>query len=142
MHPARSQGIHYTERGRPPPPLPRRGTLSQSTGFHTLADLDQDWGPGLSYCFLSPVFDSISKQGYAAGSFDQERLSSALARPARPPVIALGGITPDRVPQVHAMGLDGVAVIGAVWQADNPLAACQALQRACEAAWPQPLQLF
>lgn len=34
-----------------------------------LEDLEHDdpahWGPGLTYAFLSPIFDSISKQGEA-----------------------------------------------------------------------------
>jgi thiamine-phosphate pyrophosphorylase len=51
-------------------------------------------------------------------------------------VLALGGITTDRVPAVRARGFDGIAVIGAVWQAPDPLRAFAELQESlcCHAA--------
>ncbi|HWN18551.1 MAG TPA: thiamine phosphate synthase [Gemmatimonadales bacterium] len=39
------------------------------------------------------------------------------------PVIGIGGITPDRVPELKAAGAYGVAAIRALWQADDPAAA-------------------
>ena len=94
----------------------------------------QDWG-ALDYCFISPIFDSISKPGYQAAALDAQQLQAALSRPGRPRVIGLGGVTADLVPQVHAMGLDGVAVIGSVWQAPDPEAAYAELSAACDRCW-------
>jgi thiamine-phosphate pyrophosphorylase len=43
------------------------------------------------------------------------------------PVIAIGGITPDRAVAVHAVGAWGVAAIRAVWDAPDPVAAAEAM---------------
>ena len=85
----RTQGIHYTERSRPPAPIsrPREG-LTVSSSFHKLPQLRADWG-NLDYAFLSPVYDSISKTGYGA-AFEEAALREALAT-ATVPVVALGG---------------------------------------------------
>lgn len=64
-----------------------------------------------AYCFLSPVFDSISKQGYT-GKF-----------PILPDVhdfihlvIALGGITPEKTDLCRLAGFQGVAALGYIWE--------------------------
>ncbi len=118
------QGIHYKERDRPPPPLSRFGEgLSQSTSLHSIADVLQDWR-NLDYAFLSPIFDSISKEGYSAAGFDPQEVTDALQR-AQMPVYALGGIDVEKVPVVRRMGFHGIGLLGAVWGADDPLAALQ-----------------
>ena len=43
------------------------------------------------------------------------------------PVIAIGGITPERVPELKAAGAYGVAAIRALWQAPDPAAATLAM---------------
>ena len=45
-------------------------------------------GAGYDYVFLSPIFDSVSKQGYQA-AFEPAELRALLPAPC--PVIALGG---------------------------------------------------
>jgi thiamine-phosphate pyrophosphorylase len=51
-------------------------------------------------------------------------------------VLALGGITPERVGEVHALGFDGVAVLGAIWGAADPVRVFGNFQEAlcCHAA--------
>lgn len=44
-----------------------------------------------------------------------------------PPVVAIGGITADRVPEVRAAGAAGFAVRRAVWGQDDPAAAAREL---------------
>lgn len=122
-----AQGIHYKERDRPPPPIGRAyPALSQSSSLHTLEDLVRDW-QNLDYAFLSPIFDSISKDGYTAADFPRKEVMAALQQ-AQMPVYALGGITPDRLQQVQELGFAGVGVLGAVWGADDPVAALEAFQ--------------
>lgn len=123
------QGVHFKERDRPPPPLSRaRPGRSQSTSLHALPDVAADWRE-LDYAFLSPLFDSISKVGYAAAAFDPDELAAAL-RAARMPVYALGGITPQRLPHVRRLGFAGVGVLGSVWASDDPVAALREFQDA------------
>ena len=67
-----------------------------------------------NYVFLSPVFDSISKPGYPS-VFAPEYLKENLQK-RRVPVIALGGITAEKVAECRKMGFRGVALLGHVWE--------------------------
>jgi thiamine-phosphate pyrophosphorylase len=144
--------------------------LLRSSGYHSLeavvaggaADCEQQqqqqeassavteepWPPAvyLDYCFLSPVYDSISKVGYRSAGFlgeeqkgeEQRRspspLAAALAR-APLPVLALGGVGPGKLRELRAAGFAGAAVLGAVWQAvEGPVEAYRALAREAEEA--------
>lgn len=51
----------------------------------------------------------------------------------RVPILAIGGITPDRVTEVLGAGAFGVVVGRAVWSAPNPREACAALLDRIEA---------
>jgi thiamine-phosphate pyrophosphorylase len=79
-----------------------------------------DWGAvkactgRADYVFLSPVFDSVSKAGYRA-AFGGEELRILLQDADRPPVVALGGITPQTVRQARHWGFEGAAAIGSIW---------------------------
>ncbi|MDR1274502.1 MAG: thiamine phosphate synthase, partial [Odoribacteraceae bacterium] len=66
-----------------------------------------------AYLFLSPVFDSISKPGYAAAAFDERRLRAALAGRR---VIALGGVTAANLPACRRAGYAGGALLGHLWE--------------------------
>jgi thiamine-phosphate pyrophosphorylase len=110
-----------------------RSTLT-SRSCHDFAALGTALGKYDSV-FFGPVFPSISKPGYGAGNnFSTNGLSALLAQ--RTPVerhthvLALGGITAERLPQVHALGFDGVGVLGAIWKSDDPVAAFLELQSA------------
>lgn len=48
------------------------------------------------------------------------------------PVVAIGGITPERVPEVRQAGVAGVAVVSAVMGAPNPARAARELRYAWE----------
>lgn len=68
------------------------------------------------YAFLSPVFDSISKDDYKAVCFDlTERKPSAIK------LIALGGIKEDNCVKAFEMGFDGVALLGSIWKSENKI---------------------
>lgn len=68
----------------------------------------------LKYCFLSPIFDSISKEGYKA-KFEAEELKQFLKRDRKIKVIALGGVTNDNYLKLIKLGFDGAAFLGSVW---------------------------
>jgi len=80
---------------------------------HTFDEVDALEGKE-DYCFLSPVFDSISKQGYKA-NFDKEELRKFLKKERNIKVIALGGITEENYSEVIQLGFDGGAFFGSVW---------------------------
>ena len=85
------------------------------------------------YVFISPVFDSISKQGYKAAIDPAGR--GQLAQWARqhtttlPRIVALGGVNAACIPALLEHGFDGAALLGAVWESDNPVAAYEAIAR-------------
>jgi thiamine-phosphate pyrophosphorylase len=115
------KGIHLNEENKK-----RREEYSNykivSAAFHSLEDLTENVFP-YEYVFLSPVFDSISKLGYK-GQFDLTAIGEEWKRnQALPKVIALGGINEDNIQLVKQAGFSGAAVLGAIWQADDPVTA-------------------
>lgn len=69
----------------------------------------------VDYVFLSPIHDSISKTGYKS-NFKEEDLKNFLEKKRKTKILALGGINPDNIGSTLALGFDGVAILGAIWQ--------------------------
>jgi len=76
--------------------------------------------------FYSPVFDSISKQGYYG--MKAENLN-VLKWKRGIELIALGGINEANCQQALDYGFDGVAVLGSVWQSNDPLDTFKRIQK-------------
>ena len=108
-----------------PSPCASATAAAVSTSFHTLPDLGVCRGE-VDYCFLSPIYASISKPGYGEAAFpDPGELAGGLAG-SRYPVLALGGVTRDKFGELAELGFAGAALLGAVWAAEDPLAAWEA----------------
>jgi thiamine-phosphate pyrophosphorylase len=94
-----------------------------SASFHSLEKIKENTLP-YEYVFLSPIFDSISKEGYKS-KFDlkslQEELSSLRSQKQTTKIIALGGIDAKNILRVQQAGFSGAALLGAVWQSENPV---------------------
>jgi thiamine-phosphate pyrophosphorylase len=91
--------------------------------------------------FFSPVFTSISKPGHGPRpDFPFVALAALLAtrtsEERRTTILALGGITTETAPRALALGFDGVAVLGAIWQAPDPVAAFVTLRASVRATRP------
>ena len=67
-----------------------------------------------SSCFLSPIFESISKEGYS-GDLNLEEVEEYLKSDRKIEVIALGGIHTENISSIKDMGFDGAAVLGTIW---------------------------
>ena len=87
---------------------------------------------GADYLQVGAVYETTSHPGRAPGGIE---LLRAVAEAVRVPVIAVGGITPERVAEVIEAGADGIAVIGAILDADDPRAAARALHEALRSAY-------
>ena len=110
-------GIHLNRRHTTVPDAmdPKHFTLSRSC--HSLQEIRQHKA-ACDYLLLSPIFDSISKQGYAA-AFSPEELAEAKQEGLLyNNVYALGGVSFERLREVKEMGFGGAAMLGAVW--DDP----------------------
>jgi thiamine-phosphate pyrophosphorylase len=97
---------------------------------HSLPDVVAAAREGADFAVFGPVFDPISKDAYG-----KPRGSLALAqvcREAKIPVLALGGITPERARELMSVADPnsrpaGVAAIGAIFASDSPADAVRAM---------------
>jgi len=93
-----------------------QGTLSTSVhDIETYNVLGREW----EYAFISPVFPSISKKGYGEHSNVMKDIKHRKNPDVR--LIALGGIDENNICTVFENGADGAALLGAVWESDQPL---------------------
>lgn len=70
----------------------------------------------VDYLFLSPIFDSISKVGYRSAFTHDELRRAADERIIDSRVIALGGVTADKISYLESLGFGGVAMSGAIYK--------------------------
>jgi thiamine-phosphate pyrophosphorylase len=124
-HELQIKGLHFPSSLRLNAKETGKGSLQFSTSFHQVQEILNP-SPIFDYAFLSPIFDSISKAGYKA-DFSETELKNILPAAAYP-VIALGGITSENLEKVAELGFNGAAVLGAVWQADDPVSAFKSLK--------------
>jgi thiamine-phosphate pyrophosphorylase len=91
----------------------------------------------ITYLAVGPVFGTSTKQtGYAPFGYDLVRRAAAATPPGeRPrPVVAIGGITLDRVADTIAAGAASVAVLSDLFTTGNPTARAREFVRAVGAA--------
>ncbi len=89
------------------------------TGFktrscHSLVEI-QKYKSEYDYLFLSPVFDSISKSEYKSSITDAMLQKASLEGLIDERVIALGGVTFDKIPYLQSLNFGGVAMIGGIY---------------------------
>ena len=81
---------------------------------HSIEEIQQ-YKAECDYLFLSPIFDSISKNGYKS-RFSHNDLTKASADGIIDhKVIALGGITFDSIDYLKRLNFGGVAMIGGIY---------------------------
>lgn len=104
-------GVHLNGRN---PDLPDgyRGTVSRSC--HSLEEVATH-RTATDYLFLSPVFDSISKQGYRSAFPPAALREAAAAGIIDEKVLALGGVSEANLPEVRDYGFGGAALLGDIW---------------------------
>ena len=93
--------------------------------IHTVTEADGVDPSSVDYVLAGPAFETASKPGYGP-ELGRKGLSE-IARVARVPVLAIGGINTARVAEVMAAGCAGVAVMGGVMRAPDPAREVRAL---------------
>ena len=117
-------GVHLNSRN-PSLPAELEG-VSVSRSCHSLEELGT-WKENCNYLFLSPIYDSISKEGYGS-AFPREELEKARESGLLDSrVYALGGVSLEHIDELRGLGFGGVAVLGALWQSSDPVACLRAL---------------
>jgi len=95
---------------------------------HEHVEAEGDRTRGVDYYFFSPVFPTSSKPDQPATGVGPLRTFCRTAAPT--PVLALGGITPERVSVCREAGARGVAVLSGIMDVDAPRASTRAYLRA------------
>lgn len=73
----------------------------------------------MDYVTLSPIYDSISKEGYGA-TFSHEELVLAFNQgKLSDKVFALGGISAEHLLDVKEIGFSGAAILGDLWRKEG-----------------------
>ena len=80
---------------------------------------------GAAYAGFGPVFATSSKAGLPA-PLGPEAVAAASGVL---PLVAIGGISVDRVAEVIDAGAHGIAVLGAIWREPDPVRAAKELVR-------------
>ena len=85
-----------------------------SVSCHTIEEV-QKWKDKADYLFLSPTFDSISKQGYTS-KFDLQELKALFEQNIlNEKVCALGGVTYNNIDVLKQAGFSSFAMLSTVW---------------------------
>ncbi|SEI79633.1 thiamine-phosphate pyrophosphorylase [Cyclobacterium xiamenense] len=87
-----------------------------SHSVHSLSDIQNNDFP-FDYLFLSPVFDSISNKGYNSQIKILTIKKFFKSEPDHVDVIALTGITAEKVNSIYHAGFNGMGLLGHIWVA-------------------------
>jgi thiamine-phosphate pyrophosphorylase len=85
---------------------------------------------GADYLGVGPAYPTTTKTGLPAPLGPAG--IAAVARAVNVPVIAIGGVTAERIPELLSAGARGVAVVTAISRAADPAAATRTLLRALD----------
>lgn len=92
---------------------------------HDLAEADAARAEGADYLVVGPVYPSATHPDRPPLGLTLLQEITALALP----VIAIGGITAERVPEVAAAGAFGIAAIRALWDDADPARAALRMRK-------------
>jgi thiamine-phosphate pyrophosphorylase len=92
--------------------------FSISASIHQMIDFNE-LSNIFDYAFFGPVFESISKQNYISNLDFKKELEQR--KNYKTAIVALGGITPDNIKTALKYGFDNVALLGNIWNSNNPI---------------------
>ena len=86
---------------------------------------------GADFLLVGPIYPTPTHPDHPGAGAALVRACAALGLP----VIAIGGVTAERVPELVAAGAYGVAAIRALWEAEDPARAAMEVMEAIS-RWP------
>ncbi len=114
-----ADGVHLSADGDPAAARERLGRDKLiGVSIHTITEAEAIDPAVVDYALAGPAFETPSKPGY--GPEIGRKGLGEIARVARVPILAIGGLNPARVAEVVAAGPIGVAVMGGVMRAADP----------------------
>lgn len=105
------KGIHLNGRN-PIAPAGFTGHISRSC--HSLEEVSK-YKTTCDYVFLSPIYDSISKEGYSSAYTSDTLQKARQAGIIDAKVMALGGVTAERFSEISSSGFGGAVLLGDIW---------------------------
>lgn len=123
---AGADGVHLGQRDLP---VGKARELAGETFIiggtaNTLEQVREHWRAGASYVGVGPFRFTTTKQGLAPvlGLEGYERIVGCMREEGiRLPVVAIGGIGRQDIPELMRTGVDGIALSGSVLRADDPV---------------------
>lgn len=105
-------GVHLNARN--PHIADNLKTKRLSASCHSIAEVTK-YKNDVDYCFLSPIFDSISKYGYKS-KFSLSELNQAFKdNILDSKVVALGGVDYNNISTLEKIGFSSFAMLGSLW---------------------------
>jgi len=97
----------------------RRAGIRFGLSTHDSAELDRALSKGPAYVALGPVYPTLlKKMAWPPQGLDRVTEWKRLA--GKIPLVAIGGLTPERLPSVFAAGADSAAVVTDIQTASDP----------------------
>lgn len=115
---AGADGVHLSEKGIPLQVVKKiKPSFIIGVSVHYLEEALFAQKEGADYVIFGPVFETFSKKAYwpPQGLIKLERITKSLSIP----VLAVGGITPERAKKCLEAGAYGIAAITAFLQNEN-----------------------
>jgi thiazole tautomerase (transcriptional regulator TenI) len=107
---------------------PLLGGLRLGVSAHSAAEVEAAAEAGADFALLGTIYATPSHPGVKGAGPERVRECAGML-----PLVAIGGVTPDRVGELLAAGAHGVAVVRGVWGAEDPVAAAGEYARALAA---------
>ncbi|UWR53878.1 thiamine phosphate synthase [Phaeobacter inhibens] len=108
----------------------RRKGVRFGLSTHDEAELERALSHAPDYVALGPVYETLlKKMKWAPQGVDRVRRWKEMA--GRTPLVAIGGLTPERLPGVFAAGADSAAVVTDILRAPDPEARTREWIKAC-----------
>lgn len=105
------KGIHLNQRN---PELPHKYKGHISCSCHSAEEVLAH-KRACNYVFLSPIFDSISKEDYGAQFSPAQLRDYSRSRVIDRKVMALGGVELGNIKQIKELGFGGAVLLGDIW---------------------------
>lgn len=128
----RADGVHLGKEDMAPAKARQRIGSSRILGIsvQTVEEARSAEDAGADYLGVGAVFGTSTKP--EATLVDRETLK-AICDEVTIPVVAIGGLNTETIPQLQDSGIDGVALVSAIFAADDIKRASQDLRRAVDA---------
>lgn len=97
---------------------------------HSVEEALRAQAQGADYLGVGALFPTGTKQNVVATSPDTLK---AICQAVTIPVVAIGGVTGDNLPQLAGCGMAGAAVVSAIFSQPDPAAAARRLRQTLEA---------